>query len=106
MIKIGQLGMPGRFGTPSTLRFEVPEVPAGDYTVAIWFKGYATGSWGNALAGIHPLLTIRAADSTRPAATEGGSERRFWALAVVAGALLAASGLTGSRPRRGGGAPR
>lgn len=61
-VKLGKLGTPGKFGTPRILRFDVPDVPAGEYTVAIWFKGYATGTWANALEGINPLLTIRAAD--------------------------------------------
>ena len=61
-IKIGELGTPGKFGAPQILRFEVPDVPAGDYTVAIWFKGSETGRWANTLEGINPLLTIGAAD--------------------------------------------
>jgi hypothetical protein len=60
--KIGELGTPGRFDAPQTLGFEVPDVPAGDYTVAIWFKGSETGTWANTLEGINPLLTIGGAD--------------------------------------------
>ena len=37
---------------------EVPNVPAGEYTIAIWFRGYATDEWLNGAAGFQPLLTI------------------------------------------------
>jgi hypothetical protein len=93
LIKIGELGTPGEFGTPSILRFEVPDVPAGEYTAAIWFKGYATGTWANALVGIHPLVSIRSGEASAAAATsEGGGGLPLWAVGLAAGALLAAVG--------------
>ncbi len=61
-VKIGELGTPGQFGPPRVLRFEVPDVSAGEYTVAIWARGYRTGTWANALEGINPLLTVGGAD--------------------------------------------
>ncbi len=79
-IKLGELGTPGRFDVPRILRFEVPDVPAGDYTVAIWFRGSETGRWTNALEGIDPLLTIRAGE-------RGASPAPLWAIAITAGGL-------------------
>ena len=61
-VKIGEMGTPGDLGPPRILRFEVPDVSAGKYTVAIWVRGYRTGTWANALEGINPLLTIGPAD--------------------------------------------
>lgn len=93
LIKIGEVGMPGEFGTPQLLRFEVPDVPAGDYTAATWFKGYETGTWANALEGIHPLLTVRSGAQNAAAATsEGQGGRRVWAISLAAAALLAGLG--------------
>ncbi len=69
-VKIGELGKPGDFGTPRTLRFVVPNVPSGHYAAAVWFKGYATGTWANALEGIPSILTIR-----NPKAEAGGGAR-------------------------------
>lgn len=88
-VKIGELGTPGEFGTPRILRFEVPDVPAGEYTVAIWFKGYETGTWANALEGINPLLTIRASDerAASPPQPEGSSRSLLWALTITIGGL-------------------
>jgi hypothetical protein len=103
LIRIGELGKPEAFGTPSTLRFQVPDVAAGEYTAAIWFKGYATGTWGNALEGIHPLLTIHSGEASAVATTpEHGSGPPLWAVAVAAGALVASVGawLWRRAPRR------
>ncbi len=88
-VNIGDMGTPGKFGAPRTLRFEVPDVHAGDYTVAIWFKGYETGTWANVLEGINPLLTIGAADESAasPAQSDGQSRWPFWALAITVGGL-------------------
>lgn len=88
-IKIGELGTPGKFDAPRTLRFEVPDVPAGEYTVAIWFKGYETGTWANALEGINPLLTIGAADEREasPTKSDGQTRSLLWALALMVGSL-------------------
>jgi hypothetical protein len=61
LTKIGELGSPGHFDVPRTLRFVVPELEPGHYTAAVWFKGTETGRWHNALVGIHPRLVIRRA---------------------------------------------
>ena len=108
LVKIGELGTPGEFGTPRVLTFEVPDLPAGEYTAAIWFKGYATGTWANALEGIHPLLTIRAAEEAanavvadEGAASSAGSDERswplFWAGALAVGVLVASFVVLGRR---------
>jgi hypothetical protein len=96
-VKIGELGTPGEFDAPRILRFEVPDVPAGEYTVAIWFKGYETGTWANALEGINPLLTIDGADErvASPAQSDGPP---IWALAATISGL--AAGLFGWTWRR------
>ena len=106
LAKIGELGTPGEFGTPRVLTFEVPDLPEGEYTAAIWFKGYQTGKWANALEGIHPLLTIGAAaaegaassaDADEGAASPASSDERswppYWAIALAVGGL--AAGLVG-----------
>ena len=99
-VKIGELGAPGEFGHPRVLRFEAPEVPEGEYTVAIWVRGYRTGTWANALEGINPLLTIGAVDQgaafTKAAGGQGGSVLR--AAGVTVGGL--ALGLVALRWRR------
>ena len=89
LVRIGELGTAGEFGTPRVLRFQVPDLPAGDYTAAIWFKGYSTGTWANALEGINPLLTIRAADErgASPAQSDGQTRSPLWALAFMVGGL-------------------
>ena len=88
-IKIGQLGTPGKFDAPQILRFEVPDVPAGDYTVAIWFKGSETGKWTNTLEGITPLLTIGEAveRGASPAPSDRQSGSPLWPLAMTVGGL-------------------
>lgn len=73
-VKIGELGTPGQFGPPRVLRFEVPDVSAGEYTVATWVRGYRTGTWANVLEGINPLLTIRAADQGVALTEASGSQ--------------------------------
>lgn len=89
LVKIGELGTPGEFDVPRMLRFAVPDLPPGEYTAAIWFKGYATGTWANALEGIHPLLTIGAADerAASPARSDGQSRLPLWAVALAGGGL-------------------
>lgn len=102
LIKIGQLGSPGRFDVPRTLRFVVPELEPGDYTAAVWFKGTETGRWANALVGIGPRLTVRRAADGGPVQRTGvgapghsdGEAMWSWLLpaggsaAVVAGFVL------------------
>jgi hypothetical protein len=98
-VKIGELGTPGKFDAPRILRFEVPDVPAGDYTIAIWFKGYETGAWANALEGINPLLTIGTADERRtsPARSDRQPVSPLWILAFTVGGLGAGLGAWGWR---------
>ena len=93
LVKIGELGTPGEFGTPRVLTFKVPDLPDGEYTIAIWFKGYATGTWANALEGIHPLLTIGGAEE--PAASPARPDEQtgrplLWTVALAFGGLVAA----------------
>src|SRR5688572_28526655 len=37
-VKIGELGTPGAFGSSRVLMFQVPDLPEGEYTVAVWFQ--------------------------------------------------------------------
>jgi hypothetical protein len=108
LTKIGELGSPGQFDVPRTLHFVVPELEAGQYTAAIWFKGTETRSWANALVGMHPRLTIRqAADIGQVERTGAGDSARsddegtlFWsALALGATALVAGLVLRRWRPK-------
>lgn len=109
LIRIGELGSPGRFDVPRTLRFVVPEVEPGEYTAAIWFKGTETGRWANALVGIHPRLTVRqAADTGQLQQTGAGAPAHpddegavAWSLFAVGSAVLVA-GLVLWRWRRNG----
>ena len=91
LVKIGELGTPGEFGTPPLLTFKVPDLPDGEYTIAIWFKGYETGTWANALEGIHPLLTIGAADASAasPARADERTGPPLWAVALAVSGLVA-----------------
>jgi len=110
LAKIGELGTPGEFGTPRVLTFEVPDLPAGEYTAAIWFRGYETGTWANALEGIHPLLTIGTADedatiegAASPVGSDEASWPHFWAVAgalVVGMLVIGFVGLGRRRPSR------
>ena len=98
LLKVGELGKPGKFGTPRALTFEAPDLPAGEYTAAIWFKGYRTGTWSNALEGGGPLLRIDAARSD-------DRSWLFWVVPLAAvGGLVAA--LVGLRWRRIGRPPQ
>jgi hypothetical protein len=97
-VKLGELGTPGKFDAPRILRFKVPDVPAGDYTVAIWFKGYETGTW-NAVDGIDSL-TINGGQSDRQTTS------LLWAAITIGGlgaGLVACSGLHDHwKPNTGG----
>ena len=42
---VGRLGREGKPITTDRLAFRVPRVPAGDYMLAIWFKGSETKRW-------------------------------------------------------------
>lgn len=92
-VKIGETGTPGQFGTagdsgtPRVLTFKVPELPEGEYTVAIWFKESLTGTWASALEGVQPLLTIGAADGRTT--SDEQTVPPVWALALAVGGLVA-----------------
>lgn len=109
LTKIGELGTRGQRGVPRTLQFVVPELEAGEYTAAIWFKGTETNRWANALAGMHARLTIRqAADIRQVQRTAAGGPVRpdgegrvAWSLLAVGSAALVA-GLVLWRWRRTG----
>jgi hypothetical protein len=49
---VGRLGRRGEPITASRLSFRVPRVPAGDYTLAVWFIGSVTGRWRNLASGL------------------------------------------------------
>ena len=90
--KIGELGTLGELGRSHVLRFKVPDLPEGEYTVAIWFKGSLTGRWANALEGINPLLTIGAVDklAASPAPSDEQTAPPLWPVSVAVCALVAA----------------
>lgn len=79
LVKIGELGTPGEFGTPRVLTFEVPDLPEGEYTAAIWFRGYETGTWANAIEG-----------AASPAGSDEAGMPLFWPIAIAGGILVAA----------------
>lgn len=62
---VGRLGKTGEVITTTRLGFRVPRLPAGEYTLAVWFKGSATGRWHNLASGlwrdasIGPRLRLR-----------------------------------------------
>jgi len=91
-VKIGELGRPGVFGTPRVLTFKVPELPEGEYTVAIWFQESLTGTWANALEGIQTLLTVGGAND-EPAAFSARSDEQsgppLWPVSLALGGLVA-----------------
>lgn len=49
---VGRLGARGQTIRARTLVFRVPRVPPGAYTVAVYFRGTATGRWGNLAEGL------------------------------------------------------
>jgi hypothetical protein len=56
------VGKLGRVGEPieiTRLAFRVPRVPAGKYTLAVWFKGTVTGRWNNLAQGLWRDATLR-----------------------------------------------
>lgn len=98
LTKVGELGSPGPFDVPRTLRFVVPQLEPGEYTAAVWFKGTETGRWANALAGIGPRLTIRPAADLgpvqrtvvgAPAHSDGDAMSFGWLLAGGSAAIVA-----------------
>jgi hypothetical protein len=49
---VGKLGKVGEAIEKTRLTFRVPRVPAGTYTLAVWFKGTVTGRWHNLAEGL------------------------------------------------------
>ena len=49
---VGKLGRAGEGIDRTRLMFRVPRVPVGSYTLAVWFKGTATGRWNNLAQGL------------------------------------------------------
>ena len=49
---VGTLGRAGERIDKTRLVFRVPRVPVGSYTLAVWFKGTATGQWNNLVQGL------------------------------------------------------
>ena len=49
---VGRLGRTGEPIAVNRLSFRVPRLPAGDYTLAVWFKGSENGRWGNLASGL------------------------------------------------------
>jgi len=60
-IALGVHGKAGSVGLPSRFKFVVPDVPPGEYYAAVWFKGYESGRWHNALT--YPLLRVEREES-------------------------------------------
>ncbi len=92
-IKIGELGTLGEFGRSQVLTFKVPDLPEGEYTIAVWFKESLTGTWANALEGIHPLLTIGGANDVPAASPARANEQTrspLWPVSLALGGLAAA----------------
>lgn len=68
------------------VEFDVPSVSAGEYTAAIWFKGYVTDEWVNGAAGFQPLLTIT--DAPKPSPLEAVVAPGVVVFCVLFGSLL------------------
>lgn len=97
LVKLASFGTPGKFDVPRLFDFAVPQVPPGEYVVALWFRGTMTGEWANVLEGVEPTLTITASSATRGWAADFA----VW-FAALGGAvmILLASSLLGWRLRR------
>ncbi len=50
--RVGRLGTAGVAIAATRLGFRVPRLPAGEYTLAVWFKGSETGRWHNLAGGL------------------------------------------------------
>lgn len=95
LIEIASLGTPGSFDVPRVFVFTVPDVPPGEYAVALWFRGTATREWANALEGIEPTLSVTRSSTTRDG---WGAGLGIWFVALgAAGGLLVAGFLLGRR---------
>jgi hypothetical protein len=49
---VGKLGKLGQPIEATRLRFRVPHIPTGRYTLAVWFKGTQTHRWHNLAEGL------------------------------------------------------
>ena len=49
---VGRLGRNGNPIVVNRMSFRVPHLPAGEYTLAVWFKGSETGRWHNLSEGL------------------------------------------------------
>ena len=56
---VGRLGVRGRTILSHRLTFRVPPLPAGRYTLAVYFRGTATGRWHNLLEGLSQDASFR-----------------------------------------------
>lgn len=56
---VGKLGSVNKPITATKLRFRVPHLAPGRYTLAVWFKGTATNRWHNLAAGLWRDATLR-----------------------------------------------
>ncbi len=56
---VGRLGRAGEMITQTRLRFRVPSLSAGRYTLAVWFKGTVTNRWNNLAQGLWRDPTFR-----------------------------------------------
>lgn len=56
---VGKLGSVNKPITATKLRFRVPRLALGRYTLAVWFKGTATNRWHNLAEGLWRDATSR-----------------------------------------------
>jgi hypothetical protein len=57
--RVGKLGTAGKPIRATRLRFRVPRVASGTYTLAVWFKGTQTHRWHNLAAGLWRDATFK-----------------------------------------------
>lgn len=55
---VGRLGRKGELIAANRLSFRVPRLPAGEYTLAVWFQGSETGRWHNLASGLWRDATL------------------------------------------------
>jgi hypothetical protein len=56
---VGKLGRINQPIKATKLRFRVPRIPTGKYTLAVWFKGTATNRWHNLAEGLWRDATLK-----------------------------------------------